>query len=486
MKLNKIYTGVLLMLVFCSCSNWLEVLPENKTEEDDLFATGNGYRVALNGLYQQMSGPQLYGQELSWGFLSVLSQHYRTDGLRAQQYQDAGEYEYGTKGCVGIIEGIWQQFYNTIANCNNLVAHVEKESPATFELKELERNMIMGEAYAIRAFAHFELWRLFAPAPVVDGGEVHLAYHQEYPEIFGKKLTATDYLGSVIEDLKKAKNLLATIDTLEPYVSGIEGVWNRLETSAYPHSPGLFFNCRGTRFNYYAITALLARVYRYAGMPFLALTEAREILDCDYFSFTPVEALSPDNIDQRDQKAHYDILFALYNNKMDEIFKPFNDGSAGYLVLRNVDRLFQDDGDDYRGLYMVYTPSVNMPLSIKWRESSDAGVFNVQNPLIPVIRLSEMYYIAGEGIFDTDPEQAIDWLDAARLGRGCKLKLPRTLTKAEFLDRIELDARREYIAEGQLFYFYKRLNREIYKDDQKITLGERFILPVPASEDVSF
>ena len=106
---------------------------------------------------------------------------------------------------------------------------------------------------------------------------------------------------------------------------------------------------------------------------------------------------------------------------------------------------------------MVYTPSVNMPLSIKWRESSDAGVFNVQNPLIPVIRLSEMYYIAGESIFDTDPEQAIDWLDAARLGRGCKLKLPRTLTKAEFLDRIELDARREYIAEGQLFYFYKRL-----------------------------
>ena len=57
------------------------------------------------------------------------------------------------------------------------------------------------------------------------------------------------------------------------------------------------------------------------------------------------------------------------------------------------------------------------------RESSKPEVFNQQNPLIPVIRLSEMHYITGEAIFDKDPGQAIDWLDEARLGRGCKTRL---------------------------------------------------------------
>ena len=62
-------------------------------------------------------------------------------------------------------------------------------------------------------------------------------------------------------------------------------------------------------------------------------------------------------------------------------------------------------------------------------KSSNQEVFNQQNPLIPVIRLSEMYYIAGEAIFDKDPGQAIDWLDEARLGRGCKTRLPRELLR---------------------------------------------------------
>ena len=148
--------------------------------------------------------------------------------------------------------------------------------------------------------------------------------------------------------------------------------------------------------------------------------------------------------------------------------------------------LFTGDGDDYRKAYMVIKSYDSKDISIKWRESSNQEVFNQQNPLIPVIRLSEMYYIAGEAIFDKDPGQAIDWLDEARLGRGCKTRLPRGLTKAQYLERVIQDARREYIAEGQLFYLYKRLNHPVIDGDKTIELGAKFVLPIPDSDLVSF
>ena len=137
MKYGKIYLFILAVVLFSSCNDWLTVTPQNKTQEDDLFKTGDGYRVALNGLYQQMSENSLYGQELTWGFMSVLSQNYVYDNLKSQRYKDAGAYEYGTSGCSSIIDGIWRKLYNTIANCNNLLQRIETENPGLFELKEL-------------------------------------------------------------------------------------------------------------------------------------------------------------------------------------------------------------------------------------------------------------------------------------------------------------------------------------------------------------
>lgn len=84
MKYGKIYLFILAVVLFSSCNDWLTVTPQNKTQEDDLFKTGDGYRVALNGLYQQMSENSLYGQELTWGFMSVLSQNYVYDNLKSQ------------------------------------------------------------------------------------------------------------------------------------------------------------------------------------------------------------------------------------------------------------------------------------------------------------------------------------------------------------------------------------------------------------------
>lgn len=64
--------------------------------------------------------------------------------------------------------------YHVIADCNDLIDHVSKESASAFEFGEIEKAKIYGEALAMRAFVHFDLLRLFAPAK--DDGKRYIPY----------------------------------------------------------------------------------------------------------------------------------------------------------------------------------------------------------------------------------------------------------------------------------------------------------------------
>ena len=76
MKIKNIILVLCTSLTFCSCSDWLDVSPNNQIDRENLFNSGNGYRIALNGIYKQMSSQNLWGEELTWGMADVLGQQY--------------------------------------------------------------------------------------------------------------------------------------------------------------------------------------------------------------------------------------------------------------------------------------------------------------------------------------------------------------------------------------------------------------------------
>ena len=122
----KIYHWIIaccLLLPLGGCSNWLDVIPEDSVDEKDLFSTGEGYRNALNGVYRQMSQTSMYGQQMSWGFIDVLGQLYNTQKLsNYSAYGIAGKnYAYRDETVKSVIQVIWSNTYNSIANCNNIV-----------------------------------------------------------------------------------------------------------------------------------------------------------------------------------------------------------------------------------------------------------------------------------------------------------------------------------------------------------------------------
>lgn len=159
--------------------------------------------------YQELSEKDVYGQELTWGLLSVLSQQYRLCGLPA--YQDAQEYAYETQSLSPIIDELWKKMYNAIANCNNIIKRIEQANPDIFTMKETEKSIIMGEALALRGMIHFDLLRLFAPAPIKDNGTAILSYFEKYPSLFEPKLKLEEYMKLVISDMEKGRTLLATL-----------------------------------------------------------------------------------------------------------------------------------------------------------------------------------------------------------------------------------------------------------------------------------
>ena len=120
----------------------------------------------------------------------------------------------------------------------------------------------------------------------------------------------------------------------------------------------------------------------------------------------------------------------------------------------------------------------------KQTESTTVGITN--NQTIPMIRMSEVYYIAAEAIFDTNPQEAQGYLELVKKGRGVSKKFDNVTNKSEFINLLVNDARREFLGEGQIFYMYKRLNRTMpassYYSNPVLPTDENMILPKPDSE----
>ena len=103
---------------------------------------------------------------------------------------------------------------------------------------------------------------------------------------------------------------------------------------------------------------------------------------------------------------------------------------------------------------------------------------------IPLIRLAEMYYISAECTDDLD--KATDRLADIWRARGYGLPDLGIETKEDVLQFIADDYRRDFYAEGQLFYFYKRNGYTSIPGstvDISGKLESVYVFPIPEDED---
>ncbi len=469
---------MLTIFTLSACDDWLDVSPKSQIEEEDHFSREGGYRDQLHGVYTQMTTEAMYGTQMGIGFVEVLGQSYDIDVNGPWRY--AAEYDYKQLEMQSIIDNIWVNTYNCIANLNLLLKHINVANPNMFSGNNY--NMYRGEALGLRAFLHLDLMRLFACSPAMDNNAKGVPYVTEYSTNVVQQKTVGETMKLIVEDLEEANTYLAQ---------------DSLKIGSSPYEWGTQRNCY---FNYFANVATLARAYMWMGDTQNALKYANEIIDVmegeTYAYSSPFQWITRMNLEQT-QKTAVDYAFSCehifrltINNWEDIAEKYFTAESKNGSQTLSPSQLKADEiyernsgfGNDFRRLYGYEADGDREYLRKFWYV--EGGNYNNRFPLI---RLSESYYIAAECLKQSNPERAIELLQTVRNNRGLSLATPlsENLTTEEIQEEIFKEYRKEFVGEGQLFYYYKRLNASEIKGASVHPSKNIYVLPIPES-DVEF
>lgn len=461
----------LLTLALSGCNSWLDAKPEDRVTDKQLFSTVQGFRTALNGVYVAMNDRSLYGGDLLVTGVEVLAQRYDFSG-NTNNISRLGTYDYTTDYSKALFAGIWEKAYALIANCNKLLEYAELNTDV---MTGTDRALVMGEAHALRAFLHFDLLRLFGPIYKEDPTAVAIPYNTRYSISASSLLTAEQVIGKVLEDLEAAEELLEAADPIIQY-----GPQNHSSEDGLNHH-----NYRTQRLNYYAVKALQARVNLYAGNKAEAVKAAWTVIGVQerWFPFTKFGDVMG-GTRSADRIFSSELLFSLYNTKRNDIytdyFSPELNPAVAYLPKGNLDRFFiQEPDKDWR---YSSTWLISSRQTYKcFHKYEDVTTTNTDlNRLIPLLRITEMYYIIAEA--SSDGAEALAAMNTVLNNRGLT-ELPNGDNLAA---TVREEYKREFWGEGQLFFYYKRVGEpsiHSFSEGKAIAMdAAKYVVPLPLSE----
>jgi len=469
---------IIIITVFGSCKKWLDVQPQSQVSQDDLFSTEDGFKEAINGLYSRCAQKDLYGKELLGGFPDVLAQNYTIASDDPVHYKETAIYNYKDADFISRKDSAWRGLYNVIANANLILEKVDKQQAI---LTPVNYALVKGEALAMRAYCHFDVLRLFA---AVDAGGKGIPYVTAFSKDVPKMYKTGEALDLMLKDLQAAKTLLSTAD---PIVSAGYKVGYPIPDSSTEQNGDLFVQERRHRLNYYAVCGQLARVYLYKGDKANALSNALEVITAHKFPWTrQADFLNPDDT-KKDRVLYKELLFAFYiPNTTEELRRLFRNSDRGlYISTQEGRNLYETGGvggEDFRYKQWLSEQTVSSTNYLRLEKYARDPDNNLHPQMAPAMRLSEMYYIAAECTFDTDPAKAWDYFNTVRLNRGIGVTL-NDPSKTVFLQELVKEARKELYGEGQIFYMYKRLNMPITGQNGSTVPASSAIMVLPFPDD---
>lgn len=467
---NKIlkYSILCLSLVATGCNAWLDVQPKSQVKEEELFKSESGFREALTGIYTLMGRVTTYGGNNTMGFMDMVAQTYSSVNSK---YTKALSYDYQEEAVKNIIDTMWNANYNAIANCNYLLKNIAENGNVMN--KDLQQ-LVKGEVLALRAFLHFDLLRGYAPSYKVGKSELAIPYVQEVTNSPVAQTTVTQTLDYILKDLKEAQALLKPIDPIGPAYDNYSEKDN-YEMNDYITDDG-FWLYRKSRLNYYGVTALMARVYLYREDMTNALTCAKEVIESGRFELLTDQHLADDqkNTTRRNwsyiqSMAAREYISSLYTYDLkkghSELF--FKDLSTYDCVINEQRKgnIFENIDLDMRSKRLFAIPSGSQREYVCKYETGN---------WIPLLKLSEMYLIAAEASGE------ISYLEELRSHRGyANQPLP---ANADFQTELRKEYQKEFVAEGQLFYFYKRKNLTTIPFTAQAMNRGVYVFPMPDNE----
>ena len=480
MKRFKYIICAILLLGSMSCDKWLDIKPEDEIGEYDLIKDQKGAIRALNGIYGQLVGSELYGGQLLYGLTEILAQQYTisSDVDNRHLYVNFADYKYDELDVKIQIDATWKKAYYVIANINNLLQKMVLIKDQFEEVEEYET--MRGELYGVRAFLHFDMLRLFGPMLYeLNKTDKAIPYYTRLVDLPEPILTAEEVIVKIEHDMAIAMQLLVN----DPVLVGFYGFGRKYSM------------------NYAAVRALRARVSLYKGDKQMAYQYASALLGTVDGSVGIIDEVFPwvsrNRIEDEkfpDRMFTSEVLFATTDaNREESIHDAYFDEKLKSKEIFGI-------GD---GVYAELFPLSN---PADWREKSwefiagheithglnkfeefdsDKSEVIESSTIIPLIRKSEVLLIMIEcAQTDTEKQRLIDLL-AQKRGAAAG-----TIGNQPDIDKyLQNEYRKEFFGEGQYFYFLKRKGVEtLYRwqeDNTTISVEmdkSKYVLPLPDSE----
>lgn len=458
-----------LAVFFTACKKSINLEPITTVSGDEFFQTIDDYDFALTGAYQRLKANGLYGG-INGGsvFLSsvdIAADNFFSGPTNLGNLNTVFRWNYTADN--GVPQGGWNDAYGVIQQANVTLRGLDRfRASAPLKVARIE-----GQARALRAFMHLEIFRWWAVDYDRSSTSLGIAYADNFDvEQMPSRLTVKGSYDKIEADFKAAKTLLSSTDKAIQSVTSTAG-------TARPYVDSL------------VVDAMLARMYLYAKQWDSAVKyatyviNARRLATAAEFPAIWQDASTREVIWSIDYQAGSAALLR-------EIYNPAgNQPAQDELQWRPVTALLNlySAADVRTSSYFTSRNGYTVPNKYFAKAAAVTNPDGIVN--FKIFRTAEMYLIRAEALaMRGQAASALADLNALRVARGLTAGAE---TGTALFDAIQTERRRELVMEGHRFFDLKRTVRAVNRTQNcsaYCTLpasSRAWALPVPQTEMIA-
>ena len=273
----------IIALSACS-SDFLDIDPEQNVPSENAVVDIKTLQTAVNGVYSKLQSDAYYGRSM-YVIPELMADNLYLSSRNTGRYLDFDNFIVNEENTY--VEDTWNAIYEVVANATKVIDGGEKLEATTTE-QQNEINQLIGEVYAIRALAHFDLARLFA---------------QPY-----NFTAAADHLGIPLVNT-------STDENISPSRNTVSEVYAQINSDLNMAISNLTSTNNDGRFTNYAAKALAARVAIYQDNYSNAIKYSSEVIEKGGYSLVSNENYSDIWASEFNSESIFEIINTIADNE---------------------------------------------------------------------------------------------------------------------------------------------------------------------------
>lgn len=443
--------GILLVFIFGSCS----MEPEIADQADTTLKNVDDMRVLMDGAYYKMVNHNYWGRNM------LLVGEVRSDNTfsngRSNRYVEWSKMDLLDTDTYN--DGLFNYAYGTVAGPNVII---NADTEGIFSENHADMDHIIGEAYALRALAHFDLLRVYGQAYITEGSGLGIPYMTEFRGEQGNNVprhTVAENKNQLYNDIEEAIHYLSRGSSSE--FANSKSRISLDAAYALQSRIGIYFKDYD-----YALQGSSQIVDKYP------ITAAGEVLD--YWAMSTPGAASIFELEQNptDNQGQNNIGYIYRGLKLGDV-----------EVFPN---LFADagfDANDVRFSHeMIHVDNIGLRNFGKYPADDESGHDNIK-----VFRIEEVVLNHAESLLmgsGNDAANALKYLNSIPQNRHA------TTYSTATIENILKERRKELLFEGFRLYDLARYNLDLRDVDPSTINNHGFVpagdkrmaMPIPRHE----